>query len=278
MNDLDAYRHFYELVDRDQVYNSQGWKLESQLNILRYFVDKYHPKHGHILEIGAGRGDFQDIAENYTGADISETLRRYFRKDKRYVVVKDGDPYPFQDDCFDSAFTFATFEHIPSIEATLEELVRVMKPGGYILFHAAWQVRPWTSKVHLLRPYRELPFIHRLEKFSTIIRETVLWRSFFVFPERMIRTVRFMVWKREKNDSWHLDYKKLNPYYESFIQADCDACNHIDMHAVVVWFMSRGCEITDHFTLNKGRTGGDVSLWKAFFLRTGCFVVRVPQK
>lgn len=47
---------------------------------LRDFIDMYNLTVKCCLEIGYGRGAFQDMVEDYTGFDISDNVRAYMHK------------------------------------------------------------------------------------------------------------------------------------------------------------------------------------------------------
>src|SRR5262245_27589963 len=47
----------------------------------------------------------------------------------------DGASLPFEADCFDSARSDRVFQHLPQPEQVLAEMIRVTKPGGWIVVH-----------------------------------------------------------------------------------------------------------------------------------------------
>lgn len=126
---MDKYTKFYENADRDNIYSS-GVELDNDrfTNILLLIKKKYCNNNAKVLEIGAGNGRFQDIFDDYTAVDITENSKKYFHKP--YIVIKDKEPYPFENDTFDLIFTNAVFEHIPDIDTALKEMKRVLKVGG----------------------------------------------------------------------------------------------------------------------------------------------------
>ena len=267
MTNNNRYYEFYSSVNRDQVYTKETCQYcHGFYRTLKAFIENYELKTKRLLEVGSGKGLFQHIVENYIGLDIVESLRKYYKSPEKYVVVKDGEPYPFPDNFVDAAFTYASFEHIPNVEIALGELLRVVKHGGYILFHSRWQVLPWVSKGLAVRSFSDLPFKAKLVKLTIPIREAMIWRALFVFPKRMWRTLQFLTSQGSHPDSWFLDYRKLDPNYEQFWQSDSDACNHIDIHSAILWFMSRKCEVVGYPTLKK-----------AFLARTGAFIVKVTK-
>lgn len=79
-----------------------------------------------LLNAGCGT----HYAQGWTNVDVwsSETTRPD-------VVVKPGEPYPFEDNFFDAVFLGHVIEHIawPEVPAFLKDISRVAKPGAPIL-------------------------------------------------------------------------------------------------------------------------------------------------
>lgn len=55
------------------------------------------------------------------------------------VVVNDPFDYPYEDDTFDVVLSGSTMEHVTAVWKWIPELVRVLKPGGYLAIHTHWQ-------------------------------------------------------------------------------------------------------------------------------------------
>src|ERR1043165_1202636 len=84
---------------------------------------------GKCLEIGCGRGVYQDLASDYTGTDISESAGKNLHKP---FVQCSATSLPFAESTFDGAWTVWVLEHVPGPEKALEEIRRVLKPGGVL--------------------------------------------------------------------------------------------------------------------------------------------------
>jgi SAM-dependent methyltransferase len=163
-----------------------------------------------------------------------EDLRSYYHKP--YYKVP-GAQLPFSDNLFDGVFTYTTHEHIPDLEIALEEIVRVLKPGGVCLFAPAWHTRSWFSKGYKVRPYSELALGEKFIKLTIPFRDFILIRWPFVICRRIMRLFEYILNDRSANP---LRYKKLKPNYEVYWHSDSDACNSIDPFDVILWFKSRG--------------------------------------
>lgn len=100
------------------------------------------PKHGHILEIGCGRGialpSFDKLCEpsRLVGLDIDESLttlakqRIAARGLKCEIVTADARALPFANASFDMVIDFGTCYHIARADEALHEIARVLKTGG----------------------------------------------------------------------------------------------------------------------------------------------------
>lgn len=236
MENLDTMhqiKDYYERIDRHQIYTVESCSDEHPfLFLLKRFIEKWHLRENKCLEIGSSKGLFQDLADDYTGVDIAESLRSYYHKP--YIVVNDA-LLPFPDKYFDGIFTYATHEHIPDLETALSEIVRVLKPGGVCLFAPAWHTRTWFSQGYAVRPYSELTVKQKLTKFSIPFRNFFLVRWPLVLLRRLFRLLLYAV----SSHPVPLRYRKLKANYEKFWQSDSDACNSLDPFDVILWFRSR---------------------------------------
>lgn len=251
---------FYNKVDRENVYTIEAnLSLHSFNPILRNFIQKWQLFEKKCLEIGSSKGLFQDMVHDYTGVDVAGNLASHYHK--KYVVVSDA-RLPFPDNSFDAIFTYATHEHIPDIETALEEIVRILKPGGVCLFAPAWHTRPWFAKGYQIRPFGTLSIKEKFIKVSIPFRDCILFRWPLVFLRRVARLVIFII---NPGKTRKLKYKKLNANYETYWQSDSDACNSFDPFDVIIWFRSR--KFTCH---------GYEKLFKALFVRAFALELQKP--
>lgn len=255
------YKAFYENANRESVY-SYGAEADAHpfnkvlLLVKEHYIQRSNPK---VLEIGAGNGRFQDIFDDYTGIDVAVNLKRFFHK--KYEVIEDGKPYPFEDKEFDVIFTNAVFEHILDINFALKEMGRVLTDGGIIVFNPAWQCRPWAANGYQVRPYSDFGIMDKLYKASIPIRDNILFRLCHVMPKRFWHLICFIVNKKKYVDK--LVYKKIQANYEVFWQSDSDACNNMDIFISMLYFKANNYEILNYS-----------SLMSQFFARTNEIILR----
>jgi ubiquinone/menaquinone biosynthesis C-methylase UbiE len=109
-----------------------------------------------VLDIGCGSGRTFDLLEEkkvqFTGTDISEGMLEHCKKKYEDNVLNpvfekaDAADLPYDDNAFDVVTGIAVLHHLPSYELrkkALEEMKRVVKPGGYILLTNwnLWQLK-----------------------------------------------------------------------------------------------------------------------------------------
>jgi hypothetical protein len=106
-----------------------------------------------------------------------------------------------------------------------------------------------------VRAYRELDWRGRLAKLSIPIRDSVAFRGALLTPKRIVRQLGWAVRRRPTR----FRYRALTPNYEVHWTSDSDACNSMDPHDAILWFVSRGDECLSHPRAIRAltvRTGG----------------------
>lgn len=98
-------------------------------------IDMVKP-HGHILDAGCGNGLLAEYLpeEKIWGIDISHEMIKHAKKRLWDARVGDVEDLPYESNFFDTVFARAILHHLIDPEQGLQELVRVLKPGGRIIF------------------------------------------------------------------------------------------------------------------------------------------------
>jgi 2-polyprenyl-3-methyl-5-hydroxy-6-metoxy-1,4-benzoquinol methylase len=103
-----------------------------------------------VLEIGGGNGYQASVIASWGCEVNSIDLPRAGAEDRYHRVQEyDGEHIPFTQGSFDMVFSSNVLEHIPHLPIMLEEMRRVLVPGGvmiHILPSAQWRL--WTSLSH----------------------------------------------------------------------------------------------------------------------------------
>ena len=230
-------------------------------NLKRFVTEHNLVESGKCIEFGCGRAENQDMVRDYTGTDISSTVAKHFRPDKTFVQCSATD-LPFPDNSFDGGWSIWVLEHVPEPEKMLSEIRRVIKPGGVVFLHPAWQVREWAANGYPVRPYSDFGLRGKLIKASVPLRNWIVWRSLFVFSNRFLRLLERTLSKAPTK----FRFKRLTPNFEKFWMPDSDAMNKMDPYEAIVWFRSRGDEIIY-----------PASPLKQFLIRTNEICIRVRK-
>lgn len=94
---------------------------------------------GKFLDVGAATGFFMSIAKkrgyDVTGVEISDYASEKGREKGLQIYTGDLHSVAFQSDMFDVVSLCDVLEHVPSPTKFLEEVTRILKPGGYILIN-----------------------------------------------------------------------------------------------------------------------------------------------
>jgi SAM-dependent methyltransferase len=92
---------------------------------------------GRTLEIGAGLGEhlrYEDLStQEYHAVELRESMAAAIRRDfpSAITVVADCQKrLPYADADFDRAIAIHVLEHLPNLPVALEEIARLLKPGG----------------------------------------------------------------------------------------------------------------------------------------------------
>jgi SAM-dependent methyltransferase len=128
-------RAFYERVDASR-YDEYGPWMKSRLEFTRFAGQR-------LLEVGFGMGtdlfQFASAGALVSGVDLSPTHLEI--ASRRFALsgipadlrLADAESLPFEDDTFDVAYSFGVIHHTPDTRKAVEEIHRVLKPGGRVI-------------------------------------------------------------------------------------------------------------------------------------------------
>lgn len=132
-------REFFDAVERHR------YQTESHIREVVRF-DRWRGRD--VLEVGCGLGtdgiNFARAGAMYTGIDLTEAsielVRRRFEIEglNANLKVADAESLPFADASFDLAYSHGVLHHTPDTQRAVDELHRVLKPGGaamVMLYH-----------------------------------------------------------------------------------------------------------------------------------------------
>ena len=136
-------------------------------------------------------------------------------------------------------WTVWTLEHVPNPERALQEMRRVVKPGGYLLLIPAWNNSSWAAQGYGVRPYSDFGLAGKLIKASLIVRGSAVYQYACLVSAR---TIRRTLWTYNDGGPTEFRYRRLTPNYDEYWDQDSDAINSLDPHEMMLWHLSRGDE------------------------------------
>ena len=143
MNKQEYYRQEYRRL-------KPKW-LDS-LNLYRNLIDSYTTSETRILDVGCGHGDFLKPVHDKTihsyglDSDKDTLAKNLFIKNKMVGTVE---KIPFESNFFDLVVSAWVLEHLVDPQKAFEEIFRVLKPGGKVIFLTpnVWNYNVWIIRL-----------------------------------------------------------------------------------------------------------------------------------
>jgi len=156
----------------------------------KYISDilKFSKKDSKFLDIGCGSGTVllklqQDGMKNLYGCDVSDTFVNECKKKNLTVSFYDGEKLPYSDESFDIVGSFTVFEHVEDPELFLNEKLKVLKPGGYLILGC-----PNFATVLYNNPHRlTVGFRNKIKNFLLILTLLFGAKKDFIRVEPIVR-------------------------------------------------------------------------------------------
>jgi 2-polyprenyl-3-methyl-5-hydroxy-6-metoxy-1,4-benzoquinol methylase len=150
----------------------------------RYALAKEFAQGKWVLDIACGEGYGSQIlaetAEMVNGVDIDDSIiakarSKYKRKN---IVFTTGsvEKIPFDPGSFDMVVSFETLEHTTAHEAMLEEIKRVLKPGGILLISTPDKMN-YSDKPGYANPFHKKE-LYEVE-FKTLLKKYFRYQEFY---------------------------------------------------------------------------------------------------
>lgn len=155
----------YDLIAQEFDSIMSRYDLERRLQIVyEQLLAGVSLKGSRLLDAGCGTGFFSAqagrLGAHVISLDIGKNLlRETRRKGISAVVAADAARMPFPDAAFDVVVSSECIEHTISPPATLRELIRVLRPEGWLAVtcpNSLWRWSCTIGNAFHLRPYRGL--------------------------------------------------------------------------------------------------------------------------
>jgi ubiquinone/menaquinone biosynthesis C-methylase UbiE len=224
-------KQYHDVETMHPYAHNHAW--QDTYTALRQWITECGLENKRVLEVGCGAGLLQDLVPDYIGVDLAPSSSQYMYKP---FSVCSAHQLPFPDNHFDAVWSVWVLEHIEYPELMLDEMRRVVKPGGAIFIRAAFAVDSWISQGLHKRPFRDLMFEERISKLTIPLRASALFKIGHTLPKRLYALLRYL----RHSGPTRLDYRRLTPNYETYWDYDADACVSLDAYSMALYFLSRG--------------------------------------
>jgi SAM-dependent methyltransferase len=191
----EFYTLYYELEDKH-------WWFIGRRQTFIQLLDRYLPappdgRARKILDFGCGTGTFLGYLARYgdaQGVDVDEQAIDYCHKRGVHnVQLVSGFPLPFEDNSFDLVTILDVLEHIEDDKGTLNELLRVLRPGGMLMVAVPAYRFLWGPQDEISNHKRRYiaPQMRRLLKKSGFRVRRLSYFNTFLFPAiALVRVLR----------------------------------------------------------------------------------------
>jgi len=144
----------YDLINKILSFGQeQNWR--------RRAIAKLPP--GRLLDLGSGTGAALPVLGEFEVVGLDPEAAMLSISPIRQKVVGYGERLPFPDGSFDAVFSAYVFRNLTSVDETLAEIGRVLRPGGKAAIVDLGRPRnQWLARIHRLGSALVLPTIGTL--------------------------------------------------------------------------------------------------------------------
>jgi len=160
------YQYNFSQMLHKQMYDGRGRENKAK-TMIAVFSDYFKTdlKSFSILDIGCSTGFITNYISDFfgqvVGIDIDEPAidfaKHQFVRDNLAFFKSDSLKMQFSENTFDGVVCAHIYEHVPDAGLLLDEIFRVLKPGGVCYFAAG-------NRINFIEPHYRLPFLSMLPR------------------------------------------------------------------------------------------------------------------
>jgi 2-polyprenyl-3-methyl-5-hydroxy-6-metoxy-1,4-benzoquinol methylase len=145
---LSSIENLYRMDRGDRVYVKRQFQRWLQTAELLAKIDQQKPL-TNVLDVGCGSGFFMlMLGGNVVGIDNAENVEVCRKRGlTAYAADLENDRFPLENETFDAAVCLEVMEHLRNPNNCLNEVSRLLKPGGHLLISTpnsqmpSWRIR-----------------------------------------------------------------------------------------------------------------------------------------
>ena len=176
-------------------------------SVYRSICSELRHAKGEVLDVGCGSSPYRFLLSTertrYTGLDIVDADKFDFRNSD--IVAFDGMHIPFPDASFDVVLCTEELEHVQHYQVLIDEMRRVLKPGGRLIVTVPWSARfhyiPFdffrytpSSLQQMFDHYTGVKIISRGTDVTSIVAKLlVIWFRNFVPAKEQFNVLSFFI-------------------------------------------------------------------------------------
>lgn len=204
MDVVSKNQYYYELASTEESFNA------FPLNRLGSVLTSFAKDEDLVVDIGCGMAHVLGLLPKqirYVGIDqsqnaITDASKKWIFYPRARFIRQDSPIIPINDNEASLIISFFSIEHLMSPRTTLEEIVRILKPGGYLFIAAPNMEFPlaWPNALrHKGTSYRIWFTVLRTLDY---VKRMFGSYSFRVLPENITSAKK--IYEKKDDDLWHM--------------------------------------------------------------------------
>ena len=207
--DKDYYKNYFIL-------EKEHWFFRVRRNIFLYFIKKNVQSDSRIFDFGCGSGylvgELQRRGFNAWGMDFEKEAIDYgINSGVNNLALGTGDKINHPDASFDLVTAFDVLEHIDNEKPVVDELARILKPGGKMIITVPAYMWLWGVQDEVSHHFRRYTLGSLMEVFKKVAELKIIRKTYYVtllfLPIAIVRL--FSRWFNIKNRQ--SDFNITNP-------------------------------------------------------------------